>query len=120
MKSEYGSNIETLSLDSNVGVAEVETEIKSLSIRKGGKKNNISAKHVTYEDDLVGGKTGEKVEEAVEETVEAIEKKAKRRKMIENAKRRKAEAEARIEAEKAAEGVRKRQQGGFQGAQTLS
>ena len=48
------------------------------------------------------------------------EKKAKRRKMIENAKRRKAEAEARIEPEKAAEGSQKRQQGGLQGAPTLS
>ena len=71
------------------------------------------AKHVTYEEDMVVGKTEENGE-----NVEAIEKKAKRRKMIENAKRRKAEAEARIEAEKAVEGARKRQQP--EGAETLS
>ena len=112
----------------NEGVIEVEEDIKSLSLtpslRKRDKKSNsVSAKHVTYEEDMVVGKTEEKVQEIYEnsETAEAIdrEKKAKRRKMIENAKRRKAEAEARIEAEKALEGARKKQQQ-QEGAQTVS
>jgi len=109
----------------NVGEVEVEEDIKNMSLtpslRRGDKKTNVSAKHVTYEEDMVVGKTGEKVQDIGEtsESVEALEKKAKRRKMIENAKRRKAEAEARIEAEKALEGARKRHQQ-QEGAQTLS
>ena len=105
----------------NVGLGEVEGEMKRLSLRKGDKKSNVSVKHVTYKEDIVVSKrTEEKVEEKEEPSETVEEKKAKRRKMIENAKRRKAEAEARIEPEKAAEGSQKRQQGGLQGAPTLS
>ena len=95
----------------NVGMEEVEREIKSLNL--ADKKKNASTKHVTYEDDLVEerAKTEEKVQKEKSTTADSVEeeKKAKRRKMIENAKRKKAEAEARIEAEKAAEGARKKQ-----------
>ena len=92
-------------------VEEVEREIKSLNL--ADKKKNASTKHATYEDDLVEerAKTEEKVQKEKSTTADSVEeeKKAKRRKMIENAKRKKAEAEARIEAEKAAEGARKKQ-----------
>ena len=93
-----------------VSFIEVEEQIQSLSLSDGVKRSS-SGKHVTYQEDLVADSLlGEERIQSVTENNDAVEKqeaadeekKAKRRKMIENAKRRKAEAEARIEAEKAA------------------
>ena len=108
-------------LDSNnrhnsqkVSFVEVEQQIQSLSLSDGVKRSS-SGKHVTYQEDLVADSLlGEERIQNVTENNDASgkqeaadeEKKAKRRKMIENAKRRKAEAEARIEAEKAARSLK--------------
>ena len=97
-----------------VSFVEVEEQIQSLSLTDGVKRSS-SGKHVTYQEDLVAESVlGEQRIQVVTENNDALEKqeaadeekKAKRRKMIENAKRRKAEAEARIEAEKAARSLK--------------
>ena len=97
-----------------VSFVEVEEQIQSLSLSDGVKRSS-SGKHVTYQEDLVADNLlGEERIRSVTENNDAVEKqeaadeekKAKRRKMIENAKRRKAEAEARIEAEKAARSLK--------------
>ena len=97
-----------------VSFVEVEEQIQSLSLTDGVKRSS-SGKHVTYQEDLVADNLlGEERIQSVTENNDAVEKqeaadeekKAKRRKMIENAKRRKAEAEARIEAEKAARSLK--------------
>ena len=98
-----------------VSFVEVEEQIQSLSLTDGVKRSS-SGKHVTYQEDLVADSLlgEERIQNATENNNDALgkregadeEKKAKRRKMIENAKRRKAEAEARIEAEKAARSLK--------------